>query len=108
VSSGSSLDKAATDAKAEHVFLDLLRRYSEQGRDVSHTPPNLRRRRLRKRCFRYIGLEKILRGIRPNQITARNCKMAILFSLLWPPAASCCFLLPARGLAVFGEGWEAK
>jgi hypothetical protein len=36
VSSGSSLDKAATDAKAEHVFLDLLRRYSEQGRDVSH------------------------------------------------------------------------
>jgi hypothetical protein len=36
VSSGSSLDKAAADAKAEHVFIDLLRRYSEQGRDVSH------------------------------------------------------------------------
>jgi hypothetical protein len=36
VSSGSSLDKATTDAKAEHVFIDLLRRYHEQGRDVSH------------------------------------------------------------------------
>src|SRR5262249_8583581 len=39
VSSGSSaLDKAANDAKAEHVFLDLLRRYTNQGREVSHKP----------------------------------------------------------------------
>jgi hypothetical protein len=36
VSSGSSLDKVAADAKAEHVFIDLLRRFNEQGRDVSH------------------------------------------------------------------------
>jgi RecA-family ATPase len=36
VSSGSSLDKVATDAKAEHVFIDLLRRYTGQQRDVSH------------------------------------------------------------------------
>jgi len=36
-SSGSSaLDKAAADARAEHVFLDLLRRYTGQGREVSH------------------------------------------------------------------------
>src|SRR5262249_13866397 len=36
-SSGSSaLDKAAADARAEHVFLDLLRRYASQGREVSH------------------------------------------------------------------------
>jgi len=36
VSSGSSLDKAAADTKAEHVFLDLLRRYDQQGRNVGH------------------------------------------------------------------------
>jgi RecA-family ATPase len=36
VSSGSSLDKATADTKAEHLFLDLLRRYDEQGRNVSH------------------------------------------------------------------------
>src|SRR5262249_3680316 len=36
VSSGSALDKAATNAQAEDVFLDLLRRYNAQGRDVSH------------------------------------------------------------------------
>lgn len=36
VSSGSALDKAAADARAERIFLDLLRRYNEQGRDVSH------------------------------------------------------------------------
>ena len=38
VSSGSSLDKAATDSRAEHVFLDLLRRYNGQERFVSHKP----------------------------------------------------------------------
>jgi RecA-family ATPase len=39
LSSGSPLEKAAADAKAEHVFLDLLRSYAEQGRgDVSHKP----------------------------------------------------------------------
>jgi RecA-family ATPase len=36
VSSGSPLDKVAADTKAEHVFLDLLRRYTGQQRDVSH------------------------------------------------------------------------
>jgi RecA-family ATPase len=36
LSSGSALDKAATDTKAEQVFLDLVRRYNKQGRDVSH------------------------------------------------------------------------
>src|SRR5262249_29672210 len=36
VSSGSALDKAAADGRAEHVFLDLLRRYGEQGREVGH------------------------------------------------------------------------
>jgi RecA-family ATPase len=39
VSLGSTtLDKAATEAKAEYVFLDLLRRYNGQQRDVSHKP----------------------------------------------------------------------
>jgi RecA-family ATPase len=36
VSSGSPLDKAAADKKAEHIFIDLLRRFEKQGRDVSH------------------------------------------------------------------------
>jgi RecA-family ATPase len=36
VSSGSTLDKAATNTKAEHAFLDLLRSYNGQGRFVSH------------------------------------------------------------------------
>jgi|tagenome__1003787_1003787.scaffolds.fasta_scaffold20940906_4 RecA-family ATPase len=36
VSSGSSLDKVAADTKAEDVFLDLLRRFTKQGRDVGH------------------------------------------------------------------------
>lgn len=36
VSSGSSLDRAAADAKADHVFVDLLRRFNSQGREVSH------------------------------------------------------------------------
>jgi RecA-family ATPase len=36
VSSGSSLDKVAAEAKAEHVFIDLLRRFKERGRDVGH------------------------------------------------------------------------
>jgi RecA-family ATPase len=37
VSSGSGgLDKVAADAKADQVFLELLRRYTEQGREVSH------------------------------------------------------------------------
>jgi DNA transposition AAA+ family ATPase len=31
-----ALDRLAADTKAEHVFLDLLRRYDEQGRNVSH------------------------------------------------------------------------
>jgi hypothetical protein len=38
--------------------------------------------------FRYIGLEKILRGIRPNQITGRNCNMAIFFCFLPLPTLS--------------------
>jgi RecA-family ATPase len=38
LSSGNPLEKAATDAKAEQTFLELLRRYSEQERDVSHKP----------------------------------------------------------------------
>jgi RecA-family ATPase len=37
ISSGSGgLDKIAADAKAEQLFLDLLRRYGKQGREVSH------------------------------------------------------------------------
>jgi RecA-family ATPase len=36
VSSGSSLDRVASDAKAEHVFLDLLRSFTSEGREVSH------------------------------------------------------------------------
>jgi RecA-family ATPase len=38
LSSGSPLEKAVTDAKAEQIFLDLLRRYNGQQRDVSHKP----------------------------------------------------------------------
>jgi RecA-family ATPase len=33
----SSLDRAARDAKADDVFLDLLRRYAREGRHVSHS-----------------------------------------------------------------------
>jgi RecA-family ATPase len=36
VSSVGGLDKVAADAKAEQLFLDLLRRYEKQGREVSH------------------------------------------------------------------------
>jgi RecA-family ATPase len=32
----SSLDKLARDAKADEVFMELLRRFSDQGRNVSH------------------------------------------------------------------------
>jgi RecA-family ATPase len=35
-SDSGGLDKIADNAKAEHVFIDLLRRFNEQGRDVSH------------------------------------------------------------------------
>jgi RecA-family ATPase len=38
VGSGSTLDKAAADSRAEHLFLDLLRRYNGQERFVSHKP----------------------------------------------------------------------
>jgi RecA-family ATPase len=34
----SSLDKVAREAKAEEVFLDLLRRFTEQGRNVNDKP----------------------------------------------------------------------
>jgi RecA-family ATPase len=35
-SDSSGLDKIAADAKAEQVFLDLLRSFTSEGRDVSH------------------------------------------------------------------------
>jgi RecA-family ATPase len=38
VGSASTFEKAAADAKADYVFLQLLRRYDEQGRDVGHKP----------------------------------------------------------------------
>ena len=34
----SSLEKAAAEAKADQVFLELLHRFSAQGRNVSATP----------------------------------------------------------------------
>ena len=34
----SGLDKLAREAKAEEIFLDLLKRFTNEGRNVSHNP----------------------------------------------------------------------
>src|SRR5262249_9644302 len=36
-SSASGLDKIAREAKADEVFLDLLKRFASEGRNLSHT-----------------------------------------------------------------------